>query len=429
MKRAAGIGTAITLMLSMCGCNGGDNKGNINETKINATKLTSDTKTENVTGAPMDEDFINATANFSVDIFKTSVMEEVSCGKNVLISPESIICALSMTANGANTDTLKEMEGVIAGGISIDKYNEYMLTYSNNLTDSKDVSFNMANSIWVKDDDEEIKVNDEFINICSDYYDADMFMAAFDDSTVRDINTWVNDNTDEMIPTLLNEIPEGVVMYLINAIAFEGEWATPYEEYQVNENGTFTNYAGEEEKVNMLNSTESIYLEDESATGFIKYYEGNEYAFMAILPKNEDGLDEYINNMTGESLMDLYNNKEYTSVTVSMPEFTYQYETELSPYLKAMGMNLAFCENADFSNMAETSTGELYINRVLHKTFIQVDRNGTEAAAVTAVEMKSESCAEVEESKEVILDRPFIYGVIDTETGLPIFMGVVNTID
>lgn len=427
-KRTVTYALLATMMLTISGC--GEKKVKSDEPTSNSKNLTNGVEKEDVAGYELDEDFIYATADFSVELFKESVSTDVEEGKNVLISPESVVCALSMTANGAGGENLREMEEVITGGIDISEYNKYMYTYNNKLTQSDDVDFHIANSLWIKDDEEEIKVNNDFLKVCSNYYDAEAFMAPFDDTTVEEINSWVNENTNEMIPTLLDKIPDEVVMYLINALAFEGEWETPYKDTQVKENQIFTNYSGEEQIVTMLHSKEDIYVCDDRATGFIKYYKGGEFAFMALLPKDENELNEYVENMSGETFINLYNNKSYEDVIVRMPEFSYEYEKELSKPLMSMGMNTAFFDGADFSNMATTGTGSLYINRVLHKTFIQVDREGTKAAAVTAIEMSAETAMEeVEPPKEVILDRPFVYAIIDTQTGLPIFLGVLNSIE
>lgn len=427
-KRTVTYALLVTMMLTISGC--GEKKVKSDEPTSNSKNLTNGVEKEDVAGYELDEEFIYATADFSVELFKESVSTDVEEGKNVLISPESVVCALSMTANGAGGDNLREMEEVITGGIDISEYNKYMYTYNSKLTQSDDVDFHIANSIWIKDDEEEIKVNNDFLKVCSNYYDAEAFMAPFDDTTVEEINSWVNENTNEMIPTLLDKIPDEVVMYLINALAFEGEWETPYKDTQVKENQIFTNYSGEEQIVTMLHSMEDIYVCDDRTTGFIKYYKGGEFAFMALLPKDENELNEYIENMSGETFINLYENRNYEDVIVRMPEFSYEYEKELSKPLMSMGMNTAFFDGADFSNMATTGTGSLYINRVLHKTFIQVDREGTKAAAVTAIEMSAETAMEeVEPPKEVILDRPFVYAIIDTQTGLPIFLGVLNSIE
>ncbi len=219
-------------------------------------------------------------------------------------------------------------------------------------------------------------------------------------------------------------------MYLINALAFEGEWETKYEKDQVNENGSFTNHQGTAETVAMLNSTESQYITGDHVTGFVKNYEGGDYAFLALLPEEDTAVADFIASMDGEVFLELYDNRSYQDVLVQIPEFTYDYDTELSETLSGMGMTEAFTEAADFSRMAQTDTGLLYINRVLHKTHIEVDRAGTKAAAVTAVEMTNEAAMlEPEETPTVYLNRPFVYAIIDTETGLPIFLGSVNTIN
>ncbi len=421
-KKMTAYALVFCLMLINCGCG--------KKETSDARNLTSGISRQTVNGKEPDEDFIYATADFSINLFKASAMADLKEGKNVLISPESLVSALSMTANGAKGDNLRQMEQVIANGMDIAEYNRYMYTYNSRLAESKDIKFNIANSIWIKDKQDEIQVKDGFLQICSSYYNSEAYKASFDDSTVSDINLWVDEKTNHMIPTILTEIPEGVVMYLINALAFEGAWEVPYEDEQVNENGKFTNYQGLLQDVNMLESTESYYVCDEAAEGFIKNYLGGEFAFMAILPKDENGLSEYISNMSGETFVNLYNNKSNEDVIVNLPEFSYEYGTELSEALKSMGMEDAFSEIADFSGMASTGTGTLYINRVLHKTFIQVDREGTKAAAVTAVEMCCESVAiEEKPPKQVILDRPFIYAIIDTQTGLPVFMGAVNSIE
>lgn len=413
------------LILICCGC--GKKKGNSEEKMIDARNLTSGISRQTVSGKEPDEDFIYATADFSVNLFKTSVMDDLEEGKNVLISPESVVSALSMTANGADGANLQQMEEVISDGMDIEEYNRYMYTYNSRLADTKDVKFNIANSVWIKDRQDEIQVKDEFLQTCSNYYNSEAYMASFDETTVSDINLWVDEKTNHMIPTILEEIPEESVMYLINALAFEGTWETPYEDGQVNENGKFTNYQGIQQDVNMLESTENYYVCDEAAEGFIKKYEGGEFAFMAILPKDENGMSEYISNMSGETFLNLYNNKSYEDVIVNLPEFSYEYGTEISDTLKSMGMEDAFSEKADFSKMS--STEGLCIDSVLHKTFIQVDREGTKAAAVTVVEIVCESAVQIQEPKEVILDRPFIYAIIDTQTGLPVFIGAVNSIE
>lgn len=423
----------IGALAAFCGCGKAEDKKDVKEPEygdVQAVSLTDNVEPEQVEGKEPDEKFILSAADFSIELFKNSVNDAVKSGENVLISPESVMTALAMTANGASGDTLAEMEQVLSGGsgISIDELNQYMLDYNAGLTEAEDVTFHIANSIWMRDSDI-INVNQDFLQTDKNYYDADAFTRPFDISTVDEINGWVNDNTDGMIDTLLDEIPPEVVMYLINAVAFEGEWETVYEDYQIDEAGEFTGASGTKEVVTMLHSTENVYIEDKHATGFVKPYNGGQYAFMAILPEEDMALSDYIAQMDGSDFISMYNNRSYEEVIAELPEFTYEYEKELSDTLIGMGMGSAFEKNADFSRMAETDTGMLFISRIMHKTFIEVDRAGTRAAAVTSIEMANDSASIVEEPpKTVILDRPFVYAIIDTDTGLPVFIGAVHTV-
>ena len=374
-----------------------------------------------------DDDFNSSYKDYAAEFFKTTCAADIKAGKNVMVSPESVMMALGMTANGAKGETLSQMETAL-GGQGIDAINKAMQYRMTKFMNSEDVSFNVANSVWVRDDADRIQMKQSFCDKVKAAYNADTYLAPFDDTTLNDINNWVSNNTNKMIPNILDEITYDAVAYLVNAMAFEGEWAEKYEDNQVNEDDKFTNSKGDEEKVTMLYSEESGYFEDENTTGFLKYYSGSEYAFMAMLPSEGNDIADYVANMDGAKLNKLWTSA-HGDVNVCIPEFTYDYGKELSGDLKAMGMNAPFEEIADFSDMAETSSGALFINRVIHKTHIELDRKGTKAAAATIVEMKDEACMEPIVTKEVYLNRPFVYAIIETESGTPIFMGAVNTVN
>jgi serpin B len=410
------------MLLSFTACS----KGNSGEAGLSTKDNTTEQEKTDIPEKVMWEEFTEDTTDFSISLFKNSVEVDLNNNVNVLISPTSVLFALGMTANGAEGDTLSEMQNVMWKNMNQESFNQDMEILNMNMTGSEDVSFNIANSIWVRDEADRISLKEDFAAVNKEYYNSETIKAPFDDSTVEEINNWVNNQTNGMIPTLLNDIPETAVMYLINAMAFEGTWADEYQDYQIEEDGIFTNAAGTSETVTMLNSQESCYLQDDSVTGFLKYYEGAEYAFMALLPNEDVDLAEYVAGMTGDSYMQLYNNRIYNDVNVKIPEFSNDYDTELSGALQQMGIKLAFDEAADFSRMADYKEC-LYISRVLHKTHIEVDRTGTKAAAVTAVETTDSEDCEPVEPKQVYLDRPFIYAIVDTQTGAPIFIGVQNS--
>lgn len=199
----------------------------------------------------------------------------------------------------------------------------------------------------------------------------------------------MKESTDGIIPHILDEIPEEAVMYLINALSFDAQWQTIYTEYQVCDR-TFTTEDSMIRDAELMYSTESLYLENENATGFIKYYSGGKYAFAALLPNEGVTAADYVNTLTGEHLQNLLSSPEETMVFTAIPKFETETSVELSGTLKAMCMTDAFdMACADFSAMGSSQNGPLFINRVLHKTYITVDERGTKAGAVTAVETKA----------------------------------------
>lgn len=340
--------------------------------------------------------------------------------KNMLISPLSIITALSMTANGAANNTLEQMEAVL--GADIGSLNGYLSSVQAN-TGSELLP---ANSIWIRETPT-LTVEDSFLQANADYYGAGVFKAPFDEGTRKEINRWVEEQTDGEIRDMLDRIPEDAMLYLVNALAFEAKWATVYESYQVRERD-FTTESGEVKTVEMMYSTEGQYLETENAEGFLKYYEGKRYAFAALLPKEGISLEELVRTLTAQELHGALTTPREIIVHAGLPKFQSGYDTELSEVLAAMGMTDAFDYRvADFSAMGHTDDGtNLCIGRVLHKTAITVAEEGTKAGAATMVEMLAEGAAEIqEESRTVILNRPFLYMIIDTETAQPIFLGTM----
>ena len=301
-----------------------------------------------------DKDFVSAVNGFSVELFKNSVKDDLASGKNTLISPESVAFALGMTQNGADGNTLKQMQDVLYKGVSQDTFNKNMnalMTEANNQSDEK-AKIKIANSVWVKDS-KDITLTEQFAKTCKELYNADMFKAPFDKKTVDVINSWVNEKTDKMIPSIINELDADTRAVLINCIAFDAKWAKPYKEDQVSENQTFTNADGKETTCTMLTGKESRYISDENAQGFIKSYQGGKYAFMAILPNEGVSLSDYVSSMTADSFAKLYasNTGEY-DVFTRLPKFSYDYDIKLNNTLADMGMANAFTDAADFTNLS-----------------------------------------------------------------------------
>jgi len=376
-------------------------------------------------GKETDEDFILSHAKFSLDIFKRTAEEKKL--ENILVSPLSVRTALAMTANGAEGETLKEMESVLGKGITIDELNKYLHTYTDSLPSEKGSKLESANSIWFRNN--ELKVFDSFLKTNADYYRANAYAAPFNGETVEDMNAWVSKHTDGMIKKIIEEITGDNMLFLLNAIVFDSEWEKKYTSDDIRDR-VFTNIEDIKKTVKMMYSEESIYLEDEHAKGFMKQYKGGHYSFAALLP--EEGMDiyDYVESLTAEGLMKTLSEGRINSeVSVGIPKFSYEFEISMNDILKAMGMKRAFeGGSAEFHRMAEAEGGELFISDVLHKTFISVDEKGTKAAAVTKVEVSRESC-DTEPRRTVYLDRPFVYMIVDNATSLPVFMGLATDIE
>jgi serpin B len=389
--------------------------------KVSAQDLMKGITGKKVETVELKDDFIRATANFSVELFKQAYNKE----KNSLVSPTSVYLALGMTANGAEGNTLKEFETLLGkNDINIKELNSYYNSLSQKLTKVDSGKLNISNSIWYKDDNS-LEVKKDFLQNNADYYNAAAYKADFaDKKTVSDINNWVKFNTDNNIDKIIDEIKANTIMYLINTIYFEDKWQTTYEETQVHEDD-FKLVNGEKQSVDFMHSKESWYLKDDMAEGFIKPYQNGKYSFIALLPKENVSMDSYITSLSGERFIKLLKNKSNISINAALPKFKSEYEVKLIPALEKMGLKQCFdAEKASFTKMATSNKGNIFISDILHKTFITVDTEGTKAAAVTKVEMETLGMA-TPPSISIILNRPFIYGIVDNETNLPVFMGTM----
>lgn len=371
------------------------------------------------TGEAEQEELSRPITDFGVSLLQAALKNSDS-DSNVLVSPLSVLMALAMTANGAEGETKAQMEAVLG-----EHLNEYLRDYRQKLPRGEKYKLNLANAIWFKND-ENLAVQEEFLQTNADYYNAAVYKAAFDDTTLKDINNWVEKNTDGMIENILDKISEDAVLYLVNALSFDAEWQSIYRENQVRD-GVFTKEDGTVQQVEMMYSEEYTYLEDEKATGFLKYYSGRKYAFVALLPKEGITVADYVETLTGEHLAELLKNPSAESVYAGIPKFETEYSVTLNDVLVQMGMTDAFDPmQADFTSMATVPPDRnIYISRVLHKTFISVDEKGTKAGAATVVEMMKTTSARREDPKQVYLDRPFVYLLIDCENNEPFFMGTM----
>lgn len=374
-----------------------------------------------VTGKDADEKFKSGMLDFAVKLMQNTLDEDK---KSSLISPLSVIVALGMTSNGAMGETREEFEKLF--GFSIDEANAYLYTLAHSLYSGDKAKVELANSIWFGKDGR-VAVHDDFLQLNKSYYDAQAYEEDFfNQKTVDKINKWVSEHTDKMIDQIIDSIDPDTVMLLINALVFDALWSKPYENFQC-QKGTFNAYDKSKNDATFMRSEETL-IRTKNAVGFRKYYK-NGYEFVAMLPDGD--VFDYVNSLSGKELGEILSGKQndYSRVAKAyLPKFEYDYDVSLYRALESMGLKKAFSSSeADLSGIGSSPWGNLYIGDVLHKTHIEMTQAGTRAAAVTAVEILAES-AEPKKTVEVKLDRPFVYYIVDCNTNLPIFMGVVTEI-
>lgn len=406
MKKRLTALTLALLMLCLSGCGGG------------AKSLTANIQAK----LSFPED---ATGEESAALmeFSLRLLRENWEGENFLISPLAVLSALGMTANGAQGETLSQMEETL--DLSLDELNEVLASWRKGMPQERYCRASLANSLWLRDNGGFL-ANKDFLQNVVDWYRAEVFYSKFDSAALKNINGWVSEHTNGMISSILDEdIPDSAGMYLINALALNAEWTAAYREDQIGD-WIFTTEDGQDILVEMMSSTESIYLEDGSAQGFIKLYKGGQWGFAALLPNEGISLEEYAASLTGERVWQALVCARDTPVETAVPKFQCEYSLELSDSLKALGMtNLFDASAADLSGMGTSSGGPLYISEVLQKSYIAVDERGTKAGAAAAV--VAESGTDSPESVPMVyLNRPFLYMLVDMETHLPAFIGVVT---
>lgn len=360
--------------------------------------------------------------SISIDIFK----QAASSKKNSMVSPISVITALGMVENGASGNTKAEMEkafGMETGAMT--RWLKDWTEVQKSKSDDKKTKINIANAFWYNKASG-FKPASEYKQILKNDFSAEIKGGNFDQSTVNQINMWVDKQTEGMIKKLVNRLDADDMTVLANAVAFQDKWTEPYSKSQVKkENFTLEN--GTKKKMNLMYSKEESYFHDDMATGFAKPYKSG-YKFVAILPNEGVTVKEYLDKMSGDSFAAFLESEEEARVNAVMPAFKSEYSVDdMVSVLKKMGIEDLFdSSSADLSGMGDAGGQNLFVGDIIHKTFIEVDREGTKAAAVTGVIVKATSMMPAPLNEYTVrLDRPYIYAIIDEETQIPVFMGTM----
>lgn len=363
-----------------------------------------------------------ANKTFAFNIFKQLNSEDK--GKNVFISPYSISAALSMAYNGTGTNTKKAMENTLGfSGLTKAQINKGF-KYINSALKQNDgkVELNLGNSIWIRNG---VSVKQDFINLNKGTFNATVSKLDFSKKAAVDtINKWVSNATKKKINKIIDPpIPESAMLYLINAVYFKGQWTEQFDKSSTFD-GNFTNGSSKTKKIRMM-----------SRKAKIEYGEGNDYkavrlpygkgntAMYCILPNKGNDINSFISSVNSAKWVEIKNSIfKQGNVTIRIPKFKMEYGIkELNNALGKLGMKDAFSNSADFSGIGN----KLKIDKVVHKAVIEVNEEGSEAAAVTGITLEATA---MPENKEFIADRPFLFIIEDNKTGTILFVGKVYDI-
>ena len=371
----------------------------------------------------LDDRLVSSSTSFGFNLFDRLAKQDPN--KNIFISPSSVAIALSMTYNGASGETQEAIAKALElQNIKIDEINDYNHNIQELLANGDtNVELNIANSLWARKD---IALEQTFLNKVKEFYQAEISNLDFKDSNAANtINAWVKKNTKDKIDKIVDRIEPDSMLFLINAVYFKGKWEAPFEK-SLTKPQPFTLADGTKiQHPAMSRSGEYRYYEAPTFQAISLPYGTGRFSMEIFLPKAKSNLLEFQKQLTAKNWQEWSTKFTRKEGLIQLPRFKVEYETSLKSALQNMGMAIAFdSDKADFRNL---STVKAFIGEVKHKTFVEVNEEGTEAAAATSIEMKVTSASPSEETPfQMIVDRPFFFTISDRQTGTIIFMGAIQ---
>ena len=362
---------------------------------------------------------VNADNSFGLGMLRTLAADKE--GENIFISPLSISMALGMTLNGARGETADSMRATLAlHGLSQDEINNAYRTLIDLLRGlDPRVTFEIANSIWQRKD---FAVEPSFLDLNRRYFDAEVAAIDFESAdAVNTINRWVNTATHGRIPTIIDRIPPEMVMYLINALYFKGSWATKFSPDSTRRTD-FTREDGTKAAVDLMARSGTFrHMRNQQFQAVDLPYGFDRYTMTVLLPEPGVDVDDVVASLTAERWSQITTALHDAEGEVFLPKLTFTWEEQLNDWLKRMGMSIAFdAQRADFTGI--NANGGLYISEVRHKTMVEINEEGTEAAAVTSVGVGTVS---LPQRFTMRMDRPFIFAIRERTSGTIMFIGKV----
>lgn len=358
---------------------------------------------------------VSGISDFAFTLFKK--VNSANIDKNVFISPFSVSLALSMTWNGANGKTFEDMRTTLGfQSLSVLEVNQAFKNIFPTLCSlDKNVEFKIANSVWCR---KGIIFEPDFLDALVNYYNAYAETLDFSSPNAKEvINKWVEENTKGKIQEIIKSIPNYAVMYIINALYFKGKWKYQFDKSKTTDGDFLVNEEHYVRTKFMVQSGKYECFFDKEFNAIRLPYGKGDYAMVVLLPNTDIPIDDFISNLDRNKWENCVNNlKETEEVTLYIPRFKSEFEVNLNQILKSMGMEIAFSDFADFSKLCKTVPCQ--ITDVVHKTYIEVNEEGTEAAAATSVEIGYTSS-----KPSFYLTRPFVYVIYERNTGAILFLG------
>ena len=370
--------------------------------------------------ASVEKKIIESDNKFGLKLFREIIKEESD--SNVFISPLSVAMALGMTYNGAAGETQEAMQRTLElEGFTLEEINQcYQHLMESLMQLDPKVEFALANSIWYRLG---LTPREEFVNLCQKYFDAIVRGLKFSNPDAADtINGWVEENTNGKIKNLVRKpISDDVVMFLINTIYFNGTWTYQFDKDETKEAWFYLPDYSTKRCMMMEQRGLFDYFENDAFQAIDLPYGDGDFCMTIFLPGWGIDTDSLIGEFTPENLSYWISCFEKDSVDVYIPRFKLEYTKELNQALTALGMGVAFGA-ADFSNMYDNLG--VFISRVFHKSFIEIDEKGTEAAAATVVEI---SLGLEPHGLMIEVNRPFVFMIREKVSGTILFIGkIVN---
>jgi serine protease inhibitor len=368
-----------------------------------------------------DTKVVKGSNKFGFKLF-SEILKKDSSETNIFVSPSSVAIALAMTYNGASGSTQQAMAKTLElQGINLQDINSSYAALKSQLENPEaNVQLTIANSLWA---DKDASFRSDFLQRVQDFYKAKVTALNFQNAEASNtINNWVQENTRGKINRIVDRVDPSVVLFLINAIYFKGQWSNKFDKTKTAAYPFYLNSGKQKQQQMMSQNGDYLYYENDKFQAVsLPYGKDGKISFYIFLPKQSSNLKAFHQNLNFENWETWTNQFRNREGFIRLPRFKTDYEVTLNDALKALGMEEAFSSKANFSGIGKN----LAISQVKHKTFVEVNEEGTEAAAATSVEMSRASFSEKPEPFQMIVDRPFFCAIRDHQTGSVLFMGSI----